>query len=42
MKFNYWAALLARTFASPYLGCKPKARVVTVKLHDLPEQLTID
>jgi hypothetical protein len=27
-----WASLLARTLASPCLGCEPKARVVTMKI----------
>jgi len=30
MKCDSQASLLARTFASPYLGHKPKARVVTL------------
>ncbi len=30
MKFDSWASLLAHTFASPCLGHKPKARVVTI------------
>jgi hypothetical protein len=30
MKCELWASLLARTFASPYLGYKPKARVATL------------
>jgi len=29
MKCDSWASLLAQTFASPFLGCKPKARVAT-------------
>ncbi len=28
MKCDPWASLLARTFASPYFGCKPKAKVM--------------
>jgi hypothetical protein len=28
MKCDSWALLLARTFASPYLGRKPKAKVM--------------
>jgi hypothetical protein len=32
MKCDSQASLLARTFASPYLGCEPKARVVTLRL----------
>ncbi len=30
MKCDSWASLLARTFASPYLGCEPKVRVAIV------------
>ncbi len=37
MKCDSWASFLARTFASPCLGHKPKVRVVTWKLN-----LTID
>jgi hypothetical protein len=33
MKCDSWASLLACTFASPCLGHKPKARVVTI-MHD--------
>jgi len=29
MKCDSWASLLARTLASPCLGCEPKARVAT-------------
>jgi len=29
MKCDYWASLLARTFASPCLGREPKVRVAT-------------
>jgi hypothetical protein len=30
MKYDSWASLLARTFASLCLGHKPKAKVVTI------------
>jgi len=30
MKCEFQASLLARTFASPYLGCKPKVKVATM------------
>jgi hypothetical protein len=29
MKCDFWASLLARTFASPCFGCEPKAKVMT-------------
>ncbi len=32
MKCDSWASFLARTFASPCLGCEPKARVATFSL----------
>jgi len=32
MKCDPWASLLARTFASPNLGCEPKVNVVTLYL----------
>jgi hypothetical protein len=34
MKCDSRASLLARTFASPYLGCEPKAKVATITLDD--------
>jgi hypothetical protein len=30
MRCDFWASLLARTFASPYFGCELKAKVVIV------------
>jgi len=30
MKCDSWPSLLARTFANPYFGCKPNARIVTL------------
>jgi len=30
MKCDSWASLLARPFASPCLGCEPKAKVATI------------
>jgi len=30
MKCDFWASLLARTFASPCLGREPKAKVATM------------
>jgi hypothetical protein len=32
MKCDFWASLLARTFASPCLGRKPKARVAITRV----------
>jgi hypothetical protein len=32
MRCDSWASLLARTLASPCLGCNPKARVATIEM----------
>ncbi len=34
MKCDSWASLLAHPFASPCLGCKPKARVTTCSINN--------
>jgi hypothetical protein len=31
MKCDFWASLLACTFASPCLGCKPNVKVATCR-----------
>jgi len=35
MKCDFRASFLAHNFASPYFGCEPKARVVTLAMDNI-------